>query len=86
MSYNYFYLLIYVVIMYFMFNQLHKYQVKDRNVYIDPLIDELMELYNGVTMYDISRPVVVQMEFEFHAMLVWTIHDAPKLTNLYGML
>ena len=32
-----------------------KFQVKDMNVYIEPLIDELLKLWNGITMYDISR-------------------------------
>ena len=40
-----------------MFIQLSKYQVKDMNVYIDQLIDEFLELWNGVTMYDISREI-----------------------------
>ena len=65
--------------------QLDKYHVKDINVYIEPLIDELMELWNGVTMYDICRPIG-QIQFQFHAMLVWTIHDAPGLTHFCGML
>ena len=68
-----------------MFIQLGKYQVKDINVYIEPLIDELMVLWNGVTMFDISRPIG-QRQFQFHAMLVWTIHDAPGLTHFCGML
>ena len=72
--------------MYYMFNQLGKYQVKNMNVYVEPLIDELVELWNGVTIYDISRPVYAQREFEFHAMLVWTIHDAPGQTHLCGIL
>ena len=69
-----------------MFNQLGKNQVKDMNIYIEPLIDELLDLWKGVTMYDISRPIHAQREFEFHAMLVWTIHDDPWLTHFYGML
>ena len=64
---------------------LGKYQVKDMNVYIEPLIDELLKLWNGVTMYDISRPIR-QRQFQFLAMLVWTIHDAPGLTHFCGML
>ena len=40
-----------------MLDQLGKYQVKDMNVYIEPLIDELLKLWAGVTMYDISRPI-----------------------------
>ena len=39
-----------------MLNQLGKYQVKDMNVYIEPLIDELF-LWVGITMYDISIPI-----------------------------
>ena len=50
-------------------NQLGKYQVKDMNEYIEPLIDELLKLWNGITMYDVSRPIQ-QREFQFHAMLV----------------
>ena len=68
----------------FLFIQLGKYQVKDINVYIEPLIDKLMVLWNGVTMYDICRPIG-QRQFQFHAMLVWTIHDAPGLTHFCGM-
>ena len=37
-----------------MLNQLGKYQVKYMNVYIEPLIDELLKLWDGITMYDIS--------------------------------
>ena len=70
----------------FMFIQLlGKYQVKDMNVYIEPLIDELLKLWNGITMYDISRPIG-HRQFQFQAMLVWTIHDAPGLTHFCGML
>ena len=84
MFYKRTYLLIYVVIMYCMFNQLGKYQVKDMNVYIESLINELVKLRNSVTIYDIFRPLVAQKEFEFHAMFVWKIHDAP--THFCGML
>ena len=38
-------------------NQSGQFQVKDMNVYIEPLIDELLKLWNGITMYDISRPI-----------------------------
>ena len=68
-----------------LFIQVGKYQVKDMNVYIEPLIDELVELWNSVTMYDVSRPIG-QRQFQFHAILAWTIHDAPGLTHFCGML
>ena len=70
----------------FMFNQLlGKYQVKYMNVYIEPLIEELLKLWNRVTMYDIFRPIG-QRQYQFHAMLVWTIHDAPWLTHFCRIL
>ena len=66
----------------FMFIQLlGKYQVKDMSMYIE----DFLKIRNGVTMYDISRPIG-QRKFQFHGMLVWTIHDAPRLTHLCGML
>ena len=66
-------------------NQLGKFQVKDMNVQIEPLIDELLNLWNGITMYyDVSIPIR-QRQFQFHAMVVWTIHDAPRLTQFCGL-
>ena len=65
-------------------NQSGKFQVKDMNVYIEPLIDELLKLCNGITMYDVSRPIR-QRQFQFHAMVVWTIYDAPWLTHFCGL-
>ena len=68
-----------------LFIQLGKYQVKGMNVYIMPLINDLLVLWNGFTMYDISRPIR-QKKFQFHVILVWTIHDALGLTHFCGML
>ena len=65
-------------------DQLGKYQVKDMNVYIDPLIVELLKLWVGITMYDISRPIG-KKQFQFHGILSWTIHDTPRLTRFCGM-
>ena len=67
-----------------MLNQLGKYQVKYMNVYIEPLIDKLLNFSVGITMYDISRPIG-QTQFQFHGLLAWTIHDAPGLTHFCGM-
>jgi len=53
---------------------------------IEPLIDELVELWNGVAMFDISRKIDGQREFEFHAILVWKMLDAPRLTHFGDML
>ena len=70
--------------MYRNFEQLGKYQVKDMNVYIEPLIDELIQLWHGITMYDITKPIKLK-RFQCRGMLVWTIHDVPGLTHVCGM-
>jgi hypothetical protein len=66
------------------FKKLGKYQVKDMNVYIDPLIDELLNLWADITMYDICKPIG-EKKFQLCGILVWTIHDAPRLTHFCGM-
>jgi hypothetical protein len=66
------------------FKQLGKYQVKDMNLYIAPLIDELLKLWAGITMYDICKPIG-EKKFNFRGILLWTIHDAPELTHFCGM-
>ena len=52
-------------------NQSGKFQVKYMTIYIEPLIDEILKLWNGITMYDVSRPIQ-QRKFQFH--------DAPGLS------
>ena len=64
-------------------DQLGKYQVKYMNVYIEPLIDEILKLWVGITMYDISRPIGWK-QFQFHGILTWTINDALGLTHFCG--
>ncbi|KAL6502550.1 hypothetical protein OROHE_024555 [Orobanche hederae] len=51
---------------------------KNIDVYLQPLIDELNELWVGIDAYDISR----RENFLLRAALLWTITDFPA----YGML
>ena len=47
-----------VIIIYFISpNQTGKYQVKNINGYIEPLNDKLLNLWNGITVYDVSIPI-----------------------------
>ena len=39
------------------FTQLGNYQVKDMNVYIESLVNELVKLWADITMYEIYRPI-----------------------------
>jgi hypothetical protein len=66
------------------FKQLGKYQVKDMNVYIEPPIDKLLNLWVGITMYDICKPIR-EKKFNFYGMILWKIHDAPGITHFFGM-
>lgn len=67
-----------------MFNQLGKYHVKDMNVYIEPRIYEVLKLWVGISMNDISIPIR-RKQFQFHGILALTIHGDLGLTHFCGM-
>jgi hypothetical protein len=49
--------------------------VKDMDIYLEPLIDELLELHEkGVLAFDVSAPIGSE-NFTLKAALLWTIHD-----------
>jgi hypothetical protein len=52
----------------------------DVDVYLQPLIDELLQLWKGVETFDASSG----KEFPLRAALLWTINDFPALAYLYG--
>ena len=53
----------------------------DIDVYLDPLIDELQELWDvGVETYD----SYTTCNFKLRAALLWTINDFPAYANLSG--
>ncbi|WVZ58755.1 hypothetical protein U9M48_008988 [Paspalum notatum var. saurae] len=53
----------------------------DIDVYLQPLVEELLELWStGVRMWDEYK----QEDFDLHAMLFVTINDWPALSNLSG--
>jgi hypothetical protein len=78
------YLYIYTVVIMCTFTQLGKYQFKYMNVYIEPLVNDLLNLWVGITMYDISRPIR-KRKFQFHGIITWTIHDASGITHFSDM-
>ena len=66
MSYICFHLLIYIIYISKMLvitmqcicsNQFSKNQVKDMDAYIEPLIAEVLNLWNDITMYDVASPI-----------------------------
>jgi hypothetical protein len=73
-----------VIVIMYNFKQLGKYQVKYMNVYIKPLIDELLKLWDDITMCEICKPIG-EKKFKFHGILLWKIHDAQGLTHFCCM-
>ncbi|MCO5556412.1 hypothetical protein L7F22_009961 [Adiantum nelumboides] len=53
-----------------------KRQVKDLNVYLAPLIDDLLELWRGIDMLDMSKQNYGR-KFRVRGILAWTIRDFP---------
>ncbi|XP_016185333.1 uncharacterized protein LOC107626964 [Arachis ipaensis] len=52
----------------------------DIDVYLQPLVDELKQLWDGVETYDVKE----ENTFKMCATLMWTISDFPGLENLSG--
>lgn len=51
------------------------------DVYMAPLVEELMELWNGVPAYDNQKFIGgLHRHFDLKAALMWTMHDYPGLT------
>ena len=43
-------------------------QVKNIDVYLQPLVDELKELWDVINVYDVSRPIVAERIFMLYGM------------------
>ena len=53
--------------------------MKNMDVYLQPLIDELKELWEGIHVYDVSRPIPLEMSFTLYGICAYTTHDYPGL-------
>ena len=53
------------------------------DVYLEPLVEELLQLWEGIPAYDI-RVEVGQRNFTLWGMLLWTIHDFPGYGTVGG--
>jgi hypothetical protein len=61
-------------------------QVKNMDVYLQPLVDELKELWEGIHVYDVSRPITTERSFTLYGICAYTIHDYPGLGVFSGKL
>ena len=55
------------------------------DVYLEPLVEELLELWTGVPTHDVSKDVGSR-SFQLRAMLLWTIHDFPGYGTVGGFV
>ncbi|XP_066334495.1 uncharacterized protein [Miscanthus floridulus] len=53
---------------------------KDFDLFLEPLIEELLDLWKGVSTYD----ACTGRKFNLHAAVLWCIHDFPALSTLSG--
>ena len=61
-------------------------QVKNMDVYFQPLVDELKELWDGINVYDVSRPIAVERIFTFYGICAYMTHGYPGLGVFSGKL
>ena len=54
------------------------------DVYMEPLVEELAELWEGVNAYDVLRDIGSRT-FKLRAVLLWTIHDFPGYGTVAGV-
>jgi hypothetical protein len=53
---------------------------KDFDVFLEPLVEDLIELWKGVRAHDANT----RKMFVLHAAVLWCIHDYPALSTLSG--
>ena len=53
---------------------------KDFDLFLEPLIEELLELWKGVVTHD----ALSGKKFKLRAIVLWCIHDYPALSTLSG--
>ncbi|KAL2619988.1 hypothetical protein R1flu_000193 [Riccia fluitans] len=57
------------------------------DVYLEPLVEELKLLWDGVCAYDaVARCPHDDRWFTLHAICMWTIHDSPGLGFISGLV
>ena len=54
---------------------LSKRQMRNMNLYLEPLIDEFKKLWEGVPSYDVSRPILTWIFSTLYGICAYTMHD-----------
>ena len=61
-------------------------QANNIDVYLQPLVDELKELWEGMQVYGVSRPIAIESSFTLYGKCACIIHDYSCLGFFYGKL
>ena len=56
------------------------------DVYLQPMVDELKELWDGINVYNVSRPIVAERRFMLYGICAYATHDYPGLGVFSGKL
>ena len=59
------------------------HKVKNMDVYLEPLIDELQILWHGIHVHDVSCPIGMRYA-EVKEILMWMMHDYPGYSECSG--
>lgn len=60
-----------------------RYKVKNMDVYLRPLLEELQQLWAGIEVVDMSRHIGRRNSF-IRGIMMWTMHDYPGLSEASG--
>ena len=54
---------------------LGRIQVKNMDVYLQPLVDELKKLWYGINVYYVSRPIATERSFTSYGICAYMTHE-----------
>ena len=49
-------------------------KVKNMDVYLQPLVDELKEIWDGINVYDVSRKIAAERIFTLYGICAYATH------------
>ena len=61
-----------------------KIHVNNMDAYLQPMINELKELWEGIHVSDVSRPIQTKRSFTLYGICAYTTNDYPRLGVFYG--
>ena len=61
-------------------------QVNNMDVSLQPLVDEFKELWDGINVYDVSRPIALERRFTLCGISAYMTHDYQGLGFFFGKL